>query len=115
MPETVETIQACASCRVTIYPEHSERHLDEYWAGQLLCLECAAEKKGHPPPARVDVEVARAPADSPAASAPSAPPPRPHIQTSSPIGRVQKTYTRPLIQGGANATRCRTFHCRITE
>jgi len=103
-------LNTCQECGATIYPEHLERHTAERVGGRLLCPHCLQETRGAGKPAATDGVLTLA--DEPAGEAP--PPP---IRAFG-GGRAAETdgkYRRALLSDGPNATRCRTFHCKLTD
>lgn len=116
---TSETeFQTCDGCGATIYPEHLERHAAERMNGKLLCTHCLQEQRaagGKPGDAGaiplLDADV------GPAEAAES------RVTASAAVSTVREraaaahgpTYRRPLLAGSPNATRCRTFHCKLTD
>jgi len=115
-----ETVVECAACGATIYPEHVEKHLAAEVDGKLLCRHCvgeAREKSGAP--------VAPEPIQLVEEDVLGLPPSRsPRVIRSfgggpgsvgEPAPGPQLNLKRPLLTGSPNATRCRTFHCKLTD
>lgn len=140
MPGQEEHFDTCGECGATIYPEHLEKQMAEHWEGVLLCPYCLREKRsasgvginvvgliGGTPPGQPDDErgtlgggAATALADQPIAyeKRPTA------IRAfgggggagGMPVGQVSEhAYRRPLLRGSPNATRCKTFHCKLAD
>jgi hypothetical protein len=133
---TDDRILPCGECGASVYRNHLDTGLAGYMAGKLLCVHCFKERKGGPRPSQ------EAPTPAPAAAATPAPigaddlptlplddgleitdePPanRTAHGASAPTSAPAPTeapahYHRPLNKTGAGATRCRTFHCKLSE
>lgn len=118
MAETTEAVLSCTECGASIYPEHISRHTAEYLAGKLFCGHCIGAKRAASPPTNPSIATNHdtpAPALAPAEDELPAQPVKTKIQTLAPIHRTDRTFVRALNQGATGATRCRTFHCRLTE
>jgi len=126
-----ERFENCAECGATIYPEHLQKHVADQFEGKLLCPYCLREHK--------EVSAAgatvTAPADEPedaidvqdvvSAASGDVPLNQPKEPTritsfgSGPSGIVgsaaQHDYRRQLLTGSPNATRCKTFHCKLAD
>jgi hypothetical protein len=126
MSGPTEAVLKCEGCGATIYPEHLERHTAERWQGKLLCRHCLAEQR---PPAAGGVAVVE---DSPSGSAaglrlnrgdgPGAPAADAASRGAEPAGitfdRPQTraaAFRRALAADSPHATRCRTFHCKLSD
>ena len=113
---TSEPLMSCAGCGATVYPEHLDRHAAGYWAGQLFCSYCLADKKsgGAQPP--IPDEVTTFPleeAESPPASAAApAPAPEPAPASTPAVIPASRRSSRP---GVAGATRLRIFHAKLSD
>ncbi len=136
MADNVEQFESCADCGATIYPEHLEKRVAEHWEGKLLCPFCLREKRsasglgvsptGAAPPvatqptAVVELESAEGAAGD---DAPIAYEKKPTAIRSigggpggMPVGSVaEAAYRRALLRGTPNATRCKTFHCKLAD
>jgi hypothetical protein len=137
-----EDLKSCALCGATVYPEHLTKGAADYWCGRLLCPHCLHEKKQiaavNPAAAYADLDPSQAAApialvpessdDSGGHAASGGPvrtaggrPAAPAGMGSSASGGsrlgmvVEKRFRRPMLHGSANATRCRTFHCKLTD
>jgi hypothetical protein len=130
-----EQLGSCSDCGATIYPEHLERRVAEHWEGKLLCPFCLREKRSASamgtaavggtavataaePMAVVELE----PGDSGAPveagigydKKPTA------VRGAGPkkvsVGQAAEQHLqRALLQGSPNATRCKTFHCKLAD
>lgn len=132
MPD--EELKSCAACGASIYPEHITRHAAGVVNGKLLCLHCRREAEArltspnaaHSPPGPSTVHAApTSSGDEPAillADADPAPSAEPKSQRVYGGGGItfdrdahsDEKLKRPLLKG-ANATRCRTFHCKLND
>lgn len=118
--------QTCAECGATIYPEHIERQVAQVWEGNLLCQHCAAEKRPDPEPVALRGS-GRAGDDTPITLAGEGEPTAGRSPTIRAIGGGPGGMTeglvsldgqelrRPLLKDSPNATRCRTFHCKLAD
>jgi hypothetical protein len=123
----VDDVKTCQGCGASIYQEHLDRGMAGFVAGKLLCNVCRKQILGGPP----------VPSAGPSSVAPSAVDPSEETirlvddaevsasvspggsmmgDTRVPIGRASSdvVLTRALVKGG-NATRCRTFHAKLSE
>jgi len=131
-----ENFGTCQECGATIYPEHLDRQMAEKWEGRLLCPYCLREKRSAsgagmvmpsaPPPVGntiplVDVEGSGI---SSLASQPIGYEKKPTAirqigggpGAMPGVGEVREQHLRrPLLKGSPNATRCRTFHCKLAD
>lgn len=115
-----EQVLACAACGATIYPEHVEKHLAAEVDGQLLCRHCVGETKEKsgapvaPEPIQLVGEDALGlpPSRSPKAIRSFGGGPG-SMSEAAVVPRLN--LRRPLLTGSPNATRCRTFHCKLTD
>lgn len=108
-----EEIKVCAGCGASVYKEHLDRGTAGYWAGQLLCNICLAERGQGPPARSADDELAPITLEESSATEV-----RPAASTDS-IAAQQavhddSAYKRPLVKG-QTASRCRSFHCKLTD
>ncbi len=129
-----ETVKSCQECGATIYPEHIERHVADEYEGRLLCPYCLQEKRSQsaagvpvgavatagtvPVPTSADDGIILAEEEAgPEAAAPTTiraigggPG---GLSEVARRGRVQ--LRRSLLTGLSAATRCRSFHCKLTD
>jgi hypothetical protein len=125
-----EMLLRCHSCGASIYKEHLDKKMAGFRSGKLLCVHCTREQNG---PSPADAE--------PAAEAPAAPA-TPTENDLAPISLVdaleapeapaQKTshgtmsvpavapteelkLTRAVNKTGTGATRCHTFHSKLSD
>jgi hypothetical protein len=131
MPGQDEHFEACAECGATIYPEHLESGVAEQWEGKLLCPFCLREKRGRSAAGSMP-SMKVGPGDPLALVEPESPglgegpiayDRKPTAIRSigggprgMPVGEVvERAYRRPLLKDQPNATRCRTFHCKLAD
>lgn len=112
-----EEFQSCEICGATIYPEHLSKHAADRWNGKLLCPHCLREMKTESGPLQIDVGPLVTP--GPATQAATAPAAGASARSAAAaIGsgsRPVESFRRPLLRNTANATRCRTFHAKLTD
>ena len=121
MPDEEEQLQSCSECGATIYPEHLENGLAEEVDGELLCRHCvdarqAADNAEPEPIALIEADevepVLRDERDSTSIRQFGA---GPGGMGESAAGLAMHALARPLLKGSQNATRCRTFHAKLTD
>ena len=121
-----DDVKTCQGCGASIYQEHLDRGMAGFVAGKLLCSVCrhqAVGGGGAVPSAAVAPAVAVDPSEETIRLVDEA---EMTTNISSggsmmgdtrvPIGRVSGdlTLTRALLKG-TSATRCRTFHAKLSE
>jgi hypothetical protein len=129
-------LKTCADCGATIYPEHLERRLAVESDGKLLCAHCWQEQRAATggsataAAARLSAADPAAPGreealvlaaeESGASDARESTAIRAFggglsgaAQGAARVRQVQ--LRRPLMPGTPNATRCRSFHCKLTD
>jgi len=127
-----ENVKQCEVCGASIYPEMLKKGAADFLAGRLLCPHCLQEKRRI---AAVNPAAAFAPDtptvddDEPIALAieeeeDESSGTGTHIQAFGGGVAERTTYgtpamggelQRPLLRNSPNATRCRTFHCKLTD
>ena len=135
-----EELRSCSDCGATIYPEHLERRVAEHWEGKLLCPFCLREKRSGsavgaaavggtavataPPAAEPMAVVELEPGDSGAPveerigydKKPTAVRGAGGGARKVSVGEAAEQHLRrALLQGSPNATRCKTFHCKLAD
>lgn len=124
MADEGESLKTCGSCGATIYPEHIERRMAALWEGQLLCRHCLAEKRSASGTAESDGTIRLADFESEDSNSGHSTQIRqfgggPGGMSDSIVGMAlqqqQQDLRRPLLKGSSNATRCRTFHGKLTD
>ncbi len=110
MSASAESIQTCEQCGATIYPEHLRDHAADRWNGRLLCPHCLRESKGSDEPLRVPELLIADPQHGTSAVSTARP-------SSAPGGAAaeRSNLKRKLEPGAPVATRCRTFHAKLTD
>lgn len=121
-------VRICEECSAVIPREHFLDHTAVRYKGKLLCPKCVQEVKAklattkkagehtdtEEDSAAVPIALAEA-IDEPgdAGDHPA------HIHGFSgaemTVKKVEHAYQRPLLKGTQSATRCRTFHCKMTD
>lgn len=129
-PDTDDRVLSCHQCGASVYKEHLDNELAGFHAGQLLCVHCMKEKRDAirrtPAPSPLPSPAGEGDADDlePISLAdelePTEAPGRSAIQlpsgTMGPGFEERPTgFTRPLNPAGAGATRCRTFHSKLSN
>ncbi|MFH1746268.1 MAG: hypothetical protein ABIG44_04415 [Planctomycetota bacterium] len=137
MSKTDEELQECGQCGASIYPEHVKKGTADYFGGKLLCPHCLQEKKAIAavnPAAAYHDNAADAAVEEPIAlaleaedemdmsSSPGGSSTQIRAFGGGPAGgtaygaQAQGTkFKRPLLEDSESATRCRTFHCKLTD
>ena len=119
-----ENLKTCESCSASIYPEHVDSGLAGYHNGQLLCPHCFAEQQAQSDASGApvnDPELASIAVDAPAT---------PEELSSTAIHGFsgadslagagfapddESKFKRRLDPRSPFATRCRTFHAKLSE
>ncbi len=117
-----EHINVCEQCGASVYKEHLDSGIARYERGKLLCAHCVAEFERTHDAAAGGVSDDFAPIalddaeeeDTATADMASS---RIHSATEATLGhtRAEAQFKRALQPGSHGATRCRTFHCRLSE
>lgn len=124
-----EQYQTCAECGATVYPEHIERGMAEQWEGKLLCVHCLKDKRdaaaGKKEKSEDDIPIALTDTDGTDDAAADA---GAVVYDTKPtaiksfggggmaVGQVgDRQYRRQLLTGTPNATRAKTFHCKLAD
>ncbi len=123
-----EAARTCDKCGAGIQREQLVDHTAARYKGKLLCPQCVQEVKARIMAARnaeQDAESPDDPADVPIALVEEQEKPRvvagPSTQIHGFSGSemitqlAERQYHRPLLKGTRAATRCRTFHCKLTD
>ncbi len=128
-------VKTCQECGASIYEEHLERGKAGFWAGKMLCPVCLSEKRraepttpqASPAPAgpesaneEEDIEsialVTEEEAEVEEGQSPQITAFGGGIQTSAAVhASHDKKYHRPLNLSTTGATRCRTFHAKLSD
>jgi hypothetical protein len=123
-----EAVRTCDKCGTGIQREHLLDHTAARYKNKLLCPQCVQELKAKIMVAKNAEQNAEAPDDPgevPIALVEEDDKPRvvagPSTQIHGFSGSEMTTqladrqYQRPLLKGTRAATRCRTFHCKLTD
>ena len=118
-----EVTSVCGECGASIYKQHVESGIARYEHGKLLCSHCVAElehahdKEGTVDEAYEPIEFddddrPHGPAVDPSSS-------RIHAASATTLGVAgawdDARFKRSLLPDIGGATRCRTFHCKLSE
>jgi len=116
-----EVTSVCEQCGASVYKQHIDSGIARYEEGRLLCSHCVSEfERKHDTgaggeafePIEFDDE------DRPSDHAQELSKTRFHTSatTLGIAGAWDDTkFKRPLVPDSPGATRCRTFHCKLTE
>jgi hypothetical protein len=127
MPGEQEKTRTCKKCGRTILPEQLKNHTAARYKGHLLCPDCVQELKTRLAAAQKAEEGAGGPPDpddAPIAlvgedelSGPDGAGAELHGFSGAEMTaqRTEERYRRPLLKDSPCATRCRTFHCKMTD
>jgi hypothetical protein len=121
-------MRTCDKCGAAIQREQLLEHTAARYKGRLLCPQCVEEVKARIMAAKNTEQGAESPADAvdvPLALVEEDEKPRvvagPSKQIHGFSGSemttqfAERQYQRPLLKGTRAATRCRTFHCKLTD
>lgn len=87
MSVETENLKVCDGCGASIYPEHLENGSANRLGGKLLCAHCLPQKRAQATGG-----------------------------ITATIGTPKEiAFKRALVPDAHYATRCRTFHCRLSE
>jgi hypothetical protein len=119
-------MRKCDKCGVSIPDDDFRNQLAARYKGKTLCQKCTAEVKARilaakqseapdaPPEDISDVPVVLM-EDVLAAPDKDAPSQIHAFSSAGPSVQKEKEYKRALLTDSRNATRCRTFHCKLTD
>jgi len=121
MREKEEITSVCQSCGASVYKQHLESGIARYEDGKLLCSHCVVEfEKSHEDSGN---NMAFEPIEFDDEERPDRPvdlsKTRIHGATATTLGIAgawdEARFKRPLQPNSPGATRCRLFHCKLTE
>lgn len=117
---TEEVMSTCDGCGASVYEQHLKNGIARKVDGRLLCAHCVAELKEAGGDVGEGSEDELAPIELDDDDG--------HATTEMTSTRIRtaesilgdkawddEKHKRPLDPGGAGASRCRTFHCRISQ
>lgn len=127
---TEDRVRPCGECGASVYQTHLDTGLAGFMGGKLLCVHCFKEKKAAsrstqetPTPSAlvghgdelpsIPLDEAFEASEEPAAQRTA------HgmsgTTTAPALPETPTHYRRPLNKNGTGATRCRTFHCKLSD
>lgn len=114
--DNTRLLRQCEECGAIVYPEHLQAALAGYWQGKLLCKFCLAEHKERAEETVSETPVRLVDEDKPRVVAV----PSDKIRfggAATPAQSEQRAgqFRRPLLKGSPFATRCKTFHGKLTD
>lgn len=115
-----EEINVCEECGASVYREHLDSGIARYESGKLLCSHCVSEyershdvSSGGAAAEFAPIELDEDEDDSAGTDMSST---RVHSLTGSTLGAgLQTQFKRALQPKSPYASRCRTFHCRLSD
>ena len=116
-----EVLRTCDGCGASVYEQHIKNGIAKKMDGKLLCAHCVEEIKdaGGGDDAGLEDELAPIEFDDEEGHASTEmTSTRIHKSAESALGdkaRDETKYKRPVDPKGVGASRCRTFHCRISQ
>lgn len=118
MTSSSEITSKCVECGASIYQQHLDSGIAGYKGDKLLCSHCMAEVDTYNPDEDDAPLVLEGHADSDD-SASDMSSSQIHGVTAATLGKAgawdESRFRRPLQPGITAATRCRTFHCKLTD
>ncbi len=125
MKHAEEKTRACEKCGASVYPEHIDSGIARYEGGRLLCAHCVSEYESEHDSAEggMDEEAfepisleGHEEAEGSVAGLSST---KIHGMSAPTLGKGagwdDLKFKRPLDPKNPNASRCRTFHCKLSE
>lgn len=119
-----ETTSVCEECGASVYPQHISSGIARYLDGKLLCAHCVSEYEKTHDAAVTGVVEDLAPIeleddDDRIGSSLGMSSSRIHGATAATLGqggaKDESQFKRKLLPEVAGATRCRSFHCRLSD
>jgi hypothetical protein len=114
-----EDVKTCQGCGASVYKEHLDRGTAGYWAGELLCNVCLAEK-GVAQQAVKAISLSKDEEQISTIELAGENEASGEIRSfasdsiTAPAVHDDSKYNRPLLKG-SGATRCRTFHAKLSD
>jgi hypothetical protein len=121
--DTHEDVSVCEECGASVYKEHLTSGISRYESGRLLCSHCLSDFESEQDAAArlVDQDLEPieldADEDDDRGSSSTMSSSRIHSASEATLGHSAAAiqYVRPLDPNGPSASRCRTFHCRLSD
>ena len=127
MPTEQSKVRTCGECGVAISREDFLNHAAARYKGKLLCPQCVQEVKARIVAAKAAAGAAETDIDP--TEVPIALVSEDDIEDTPDAGAqihgfsgaemtvrlAERQYRRPLLQDSPLATRCETFHCKLTD
>lgn len=120
--DSQEDVSVCEECGASVYKQHLESGIARYESGRLLCAHCVAEYERTHDAAVTGITEDLAPIEldddedlDAGTSAMSSTRIHSLSEATLGLGAAAAQYRRPLAQDSPAASRCRTFHCRLSE
>jgi len=116
-----EVTSVCSECGASVYRQHLDSGIARYEGTKLLCSHCVAEyEKKHDQESEDEkLETIEFEDDDKESSRVDMSSSRIHGATKTTLGVGgawdENKFKRPLRPNQIGATRCRTFHCKLTE
>ena len=121
-------VRTCDECNAVIQREQFLDHTAVRYKGKLLCPTCVQEVKAkltatkqaeahadaEEDPAAVPIALVEA-VDEPGDAGDHSAQIHGFSGAEMTVKKVEHAYQRPLLKGTPSATRCRTFHCKMTD
>jgi hypothetical protein len=113
-----EVTSVCGACGASVYRQHIESGIARYKGGKLLCSICASEDEAEEDQAYAPIEFDD---DEDAGESKEELMSSSRIHSASSMGMAagkdwdESKFRRPLQPATGGATRCRTFHCKLSE
>lgn len=134
MSKGEEDIRTCEVCGASIYPEMLKKGTADWLAGRLLCPHCLQEKRkifavspgsvfeddkrpGEEDEEPIALAIEDDDLDAGASGATKITAFGGGVSSATTFGgkAVSREWKRALLEDSTNATRCRTFHCKLND
>ncbi len=125
MSHDADVTSVCEECGASVYREHLQSGIARYEKGKLLCSHCVADyEKAHDAATTGEMEEDFEPIileghDEPSESAAGMSSTRITAVSAATLGKAgawdDSKFERPLRPDITGASRCRTFHCKLSE
>lgn len=118
-----DAIKSCGLCGASVYQEHLDSGIARHEGGKLICSHCLAEREQAAVGNEADFEPIQLESDSSdsiSSAAAEMSSSRIHGMSESTLGHHEgaddaSRFKRSLDPKSPFATRCRTFHCKLSE